>query len=43
MSESRPNTAQTPVSVDPLALEVEDLYARYKVMHLNSLCSTSYH
>lgn len=31
VSESRPTTAPTPGPLDPLALEVEDLYAKYKV------------
>ena len=30
-TESRPGTSQTTNHVDPLALDVEDLYVKYKV------------
>ena len=31
LTESRPGTAQTVVHVDPLAVDIEDLYVKYKV------------
>lgn len=35
VSESRPGTAHTTNHVDPLALDVEDLYVKYKVTYLD--------
>lgn len=32
LTESRPGTAQTVTHVDPLALDIEDLYVKYKVL-----------
>ena len=31
LTESRPGTAQTVIHVDPLAVDIEDLYVKYKV------------
>ena len=37
LTESRPGTAQTVVHVDPLAVDIEDLYVKYKVTFAHTI------